>query len=152
MSLANLILSGTLFLSPSNPAHLQSNSNTIWFSNQNTIKAKNFGSRGDLLVEAVNKGVVFAEGLKLNKNQSEPQKIIVVSDSNYNALKKCPQAVLSWNSELGLIENTQEISKLYLNCGFDEIAIKENTIPLIEKKILEIEKTLQTQGIQIFKS
>ncbi|MEO5667097.1 MAG: hypothetical protein ABIR96_03475 [Bdellovibrionota bacterium] len=124
---SSLILGGTLFISTSHPAFIKNTRAEVWFSDPQALSAQSMD--GGLLLRAKDAttglqavGLDAVDGTRLTGLQN-------VSDENYAALTRCPQAPVS-GSATGLLvrADTKDISStlgFLFDCAFSELRLTE---------------------------
>jgi hypothetical protein len=144
---SNIILSGILFLSPSNPAFIQKPSAQVWLSDPQAIEVQSL--HNGVLLKAHRSGArLQALGLNAQKPH-EWTRIHVSSDANIRALQKCPTAPIDWSHEQGpsFLKTTSLIQNFSLlqQCGFENLHLTDEVLSLKEFENLLIQKESEAE-------
>jgi Flp pilus assembly secretin CpaC len=146
---SQLILAGTLILSPSHPARVRAQAPDLWFSDPQLVQATASGA--DLLLATQKeRGLAYAFGLDSGKQ--EATRLLIVSGADYEALNRCPQAPLR-NDASPLVLRT-EVDALHTlpnlaSCGFRDLALGAPASPALEAQLLRAETSLVASGLRV---
>ena len=139
-----LILSGTLLLSQSHPIEFSKPASETWFSDPKLVDVAALQHK--IIVRAKAQGLLHASGL--DSSNTELSRLLVVSDENYSALKRCPQlpidltqSVPAWTGSL------KSFRALAPTCHFESLGLKTET--LADSEFIEIESRLKSKGYLI---
>jgi len=142
-----LLLSGTFFISISNPAFFKRTAEDVWFSNPQAISVQSL-NRGLMIRPKDSTSALQSLGL----DESDPSALLRiqnVSDVNYLALRTCPQAPLESQS-LGLIlsRQTRDLPStlgLLHKCGFENLRFRE--IDLQNRELMEMYSLKESEAV-----
>jgi hypothetical protein len=128
LSTAQLVLNGTLFLSPAHPALLKKTASDVWFSDPKAVSVQ--ATSQGLLVRAKDE----SSGLQaLGLDASDPGALVRVqnlSEANHAALQRCPRAPVVASSD-GLLVDAATGSELpeklveLSRCAFQTLKVSD---------------------------
>jgi hypothetical protein len=129
MALAQLLtLSQTLYLALGQSYEFKTSQNQVWISNPTTLQAQILGQRA--LLTPKSEGLAYASGLE---KFSGAQRIVILDEKNFQALKKCPKQILADTYPLMFVQGSN-----LTNCGFTALAFSESAPPSFDAAELRL--------------
>ncbi len=143
--MTNLFLAGTLIISPHHPAQFPQALPQVWLSNSAKVDAQSLGS--GIVLKAKEPGIIFGVGMQ--RQQTDPMRIYVVSDTNYDAIKKCPTLNIDTSKNPPEVKSIDtDILDKITNCGFTELSLSESLQQNHEQDFEWTERLLKTRGFK----
>lgn len=145
MAPSMLMIAGTLFLAPAYPLQINTTLNSVWFSDAKKVEAQALGGKR-LVLKAKSEGVLFASGLL---NSTDTQRLQVLSNENYEALRRCPRAALDLQAAPFIFNGSEgpELNEIY-RCGFRRLRLGEAAREKLEQTLIEKESRLRERGLR----